>query len=114
MRMNCRALAMTCLAFAMVGAAARTATTGAPPTHPATAGGATTSTPSPTAPPTHPAVGTSAATPEAARQQNPMMDGARSSDDLRANPRASKGNVRREGAGRGKGDAPKHSDPAWQ
>jgi len=89
MSMIHRALGGTCLALVFAGAAAQTGTTGAPPTHPAV-GGDTMSTPSPTTPPTHPAGGTSAATPEAARQQNPVLQSSPSSEDAgRAGDRAS-------------------------
>jgi len=81
MSMIHRALGGTCLALVFAGAAAQTGTTGAPPTHPAAGGGDTTATPSPTTPPTHPAGGTSAATPEAARQQNPVLQNSPSSED---------------------------------
>lgn len=71
-----KVLGAACLALASFCAAAQT---GAPPTHPATGGSDATSTPSPTTPPTHPAVGTSGATPEAARKQNPSMEGGKES-----------------------------------
>ena len=83
MSMTGKALGAACLALAFFGATAQTATTGAPPTHPATGGSNATSTPSPTTPPTHPAGGTSAATPEAARDQNPILKNSPSSDDAK-------------------------------